>query len=111
MATGWYEQRILTALRTLPEGILQMRLGTMADRHIAIALESPVGEGREALIRALPAAKGSRVRQEREYLGRLFVSPAHRQKMAERLADALEGQSGPRGGTWIAPPDRRKNGR
>ena len=110
MESGWYENRILSALRTLSPGILQMRLGSMADRDIAIALETLVHEDREAVIRALPAAKGLRVRQEREYMSRVFVSPSHRQEMAERLADALEGKAGSRGGTWIAPPGSRKKG-
>ena len=108
MAPSWYEQRILSALHSLSPGIVQMRLGSMADRDIAIALEVLVPEDIESLLRALPAAKGVRVRQEKEYMSRVFVSPAHRQEMAERLADALEGTGHRRGGSWIAPGRRRR---
>ena len=111
MASAWYEQRILAALRILSPGVLGMRLGTMADRDLAIALEVLVPEDRESILHALPVAKEERVRQERVYMSRLLISPRHRQVMAERLADALEGRSDRRGGTWIAPggktPDRR----
>ena len=105
MASNYYEQRILAALRSVPPGVLSMRLGAMADRDVAIGLDALVPEDRGAVLQALPAAKALRVRQELDYLSRLKVSPAHRQVMAERLADAMEGKGGRRGGTWIAPGD------
>lgn len=105
MTSSWHEQRILTALSTVSQGILQMRLGSMADRDLAIALEALVTQDREAVLRAMPSAKAARVLQERDYLTRLKVSPDHRLEMADRLADALEGKGGgeSRGATWIAP--------
>ena len=86
-----------------------MRISAMADRDLAIALEILIPEDRDAVLRVLPTAKAGRVAQEREYLSRLKVSSSHRRMMAERLAEAMEGLGGARGGTWIAPGgDRRR---
>ena len=108
MKSDYFEARILRALDTVSPPTLQMRLAAMADRDLAIALGALAVEDRDALLARLPAAKARRVRQEREYLGNLFISGPHRIEMAERLADAMEGKGGSRGGTWIAPGrDRR----
>ena len=106
---GWYEQRIRRMLDSLSAATAQMRLAPMADRDLAVAVDQLLPEDREAVLARLPEAKSRRVRQEREYLTRLRVSPSHRRIMAERLADALEGRGGRRGGTWIAPGRSRRD--
>ena len=107
----YYEEKIKTLLRTVSRSQMQMRLSSMADRDLALALEGVVYEDGLEILSRLPEAKAKRVRQEQEYLGRLRVTASQRRTMAERLADAMEGKGRDTGGTWIAPGRSRKGRR
>ena len=111
MASSYYEERIHRLLSAVSPGKLQMRLSSVPDRNLAIALDMLLPEDRNAVLASLPDAKAVRVRQEQTYLGRLWVSAAQKRVMAEGLAEAMEGRRGVPGGTWIAPGQRKENRR
>ena len=108
MSSLYYEERIHRLLSAVSPGQLQMRLSSVPDRNLAIALDMILPEDRNAVLASLPAAKAVRVRQEQTYLGRLRVSAAQKRLMAEGLAEAMEGRRTAPGGTWIAPGRRKE---
>ncbi len=111
MASSYYEERIHRLLTEVSSGQLQMRISSVPDRNLAIALDMLLTEDRDSVLSLLPAAKAVRVRQEQAYLGRLKISAAQKRVMAEGLAEAMEGRSGSAGGTWIAPGSRKEDRR
>lgn len=111
MSSLYYEECIHRLLSAVSPGQLQMRLSSVPDRNLAIALDMILPEDRNAVLALLPAAKAVRVRQEQIYLGRLRVSAAQKRLMAEGLAEAMEGRSAAPGGTWIAPGRRKEHRR
>jgi hypothetical protein len=103
MALSYFEERIQNSLNFVSAAQLQMRIASFPDRNLAIALDMIVPADQDRLLAILPPAKARRVKLEQEYLSRLKITLSQKRLMAERLADALEGQSDSSGGTWIAP--------
>jgi hypothetical protein len=103
MSLIYYEERIQRALRSTAPGLLQARLAAVPDRNLAIAVKGLGEEDRMKILSIIPPAKRLRVDQELEYTARLKITSGQIRGMAEALAGALEGDSGPARGTWIAP--------
>ena len=108
MSSTCFETRIHQLLETVSVNILQMRLASLPDRNLAIALEVIPSEDRERILSMLPSAKKSRVEQEQTYLSRLKLTGTQKILMAEGLADKIAGSAAAVKGTWIAPGKSRK---
>ncbi|RKX70651.1 MAG: hypothetical protein DRP60_15530 [Spirochaetes bacterium] len=101
--SNYYEERIHRLLSSVSHNTLQMRISTIPDRNLAIALDILQPDDRNAIMNILPSAKKQRVVQERVYLGRLKITLKQKQVMAEALADKMNGGRSSAKGTWIAP--------
>ena len=106
--SGYYQQRIHRALDSIAAETLQLRVSSLPDRDLAMAIEALDSEDGRRILVLLPPAKAHRVKQEQDYLRRLRFNSSQLITMAERLADGLEGRGRRAGGTWIAPPSGKR---